>query len=93
MTVELAFSGDSIAIPGILRQILVDDLFVDVPPHEIGDDDSLRNVVGLDSLGFVELRAQCERAFGIQISEEDFTSQNFATIATVAGFVSRLAGK
>ena len=56
-----------------LRRTIVDDLFVEIAPEQIGLDDGLRTVVGLDSVGFVELRVLCERKFGVQISDEDYT--------------------
>ena len=73
-----------------IKSILVNDLFVEVPEHEIGVDDGLRNIFGLDSLGFVELRVQCEDRFGITISDEDFDPENFATIRQLAHLVENL---
>ncbi|MER5648747.1 acyl carrier protein [Streptosporangium sp. NPDC002524] len=71
-----------------VRSILVTDLFVEVP--EIGLDDGLRGIVGLDSLGFVELRVQCEDRFGIRISEDEFSPENFASIRSISELVRRL---
>lgn len=76
-------------ISATLRNILVDELFVDTVPADIDDNNSLRNDLGLDSLGFVELKAQCERHFGISISKQEFSPHNFSTVATVAALVSR----
>jgi len=45
----------------VLRQMIVNDLFVEIAEDQIGLDDGLRTIVGLDSVGFVELRVQCER--------------------------------
>jgi acyl carrier protein len=73
-----------------ITRILVDDLFVTVPQSDIGFDDGLRDVLGLDSLGFVELRTQCEYAFGVTISDEDFVPENFASVRTLTQLVSRL---
>ncbi|MFF8729558.1 acyl carrier protein [Streptomyces sp. NPDC015171] len=73
-----------------LKQILVDDLFLDVPPDRIGDDDGLQDVLGLDSLGFVELRAQCEQRFGVQITDAEFTPVHFRSVRTVADLVRTL---
>jgi len=77
-------------IETIVKQILIDDLFVDVPPSEIGLDDNLRDVLGLDSLGFTELRTQCEYLFGVVISDEDFVPENFSSVRTLTHLVSRL---
>lgn len=73
-----------------IRKILNTELFVEVPPEEIGLDDSLRAVYGLDSLGFVELRAQCEDMFDVRISDQDFSPENFQSLRTVADLVRRL---
>jgi acyl carrier protein len=72
-----------------LREILVADLYVDVPADGIHAEDSLQETLGLDSLGFVELRARCEQQFGVDISDTDFTPVNFRSISTIADFVVR----
>ncbi|MFD6565086.1 acyl carrier protein [Micromonospora profundi] len=73
-----------------IRKILNSELFVEVPPEQIGLDDSLRAGYGLDSLGFVELRVQCEDMFDVRISDEDFTPENFQSVRTVTDLVNRL---
>jgi acyl carrier protein len=76
-------------ISATLRSILINELFVDAAPDDIQESNSLRNDLGLDSLGFVELKAQCERRFGILISKQEFSPTNFSTVASVAALVSR----
>jgi acyl carrier protein len=73
-----------------IGSILVTDLFVDAPEDRITPDDRLRGDLGLDSLGFVELRVQCENTFGITISDDDFTPENFTSIRTIAELVRNL---
>jgi len=73
-----------------IKDILAADIFVEVPPDEMDEDDSLRDVFGLDSVGFVELRVQCQNRFGVTISTDDFTPENFATIGSVCALVERL---
>jgi acyl carrier protein len=75
-----------------LRSVLVTDVLVDVPENEIAVDDGLRDVLGVDSLGFVELRAQCEARLGVTIADEDFNPVNFHSIRTVTDLVRRLRG-
>ena len=77
-------------IAASIRDILVTDVFVEVPVDEMHDDDSLRDVYGLDSLGFVELRVQCEKRFGVTITTDDFTPENFATVGDLTALVDRL---
>jgi acyl carrier protein len=73
-----------------LRNILVDDLLVDLPTEAIGEADGLQTVVGLDSLGFIELRVACENRFGVEVSDAEFTSENFRSLGALADLVVRL---
>lgn len=76
-----------------IKEILAKEIFVEIPVEEMRDDDSLRDVFGLDSLGFVELRTQAQSRFGIQIPEAEFTPENFATIHSVDALVRRLLAR
>jgi acyl carrier protein len=73
-----------------IKDILIEYLFVEVPAAEMDPDDGLRDVFGLDSVGFVELRVQCEDRFGVSIADDEFVPENFSTIRTVAELVGRL---
>jgi acyl carrier protein len=72
-----------------LRDILIEHLFVEIARDQILATASLRNDLGLDSLGFVELKDQVEKRFGIAISEDEFTPENFATISTLSSLIGR----
>ena len=76
-----------------IKKMLVEDLYVEVPEEEIGLDDGLQSVVGLDSVGFVELRVLCERKFDVQIDDEDYVPENFSSVNLVANLVERLQKK
>lgn len=76
-----------------LRNMLVNDLFVEMEADKIGLDDGLQTVVGLDSIGFSELRILCERKFNVQISDEDYSPENFSSVNRIANLVERLQGK
>jgi acyl carrier protein len=73
-----------------LRAIIVKDLFVEIAESDIGLDDGLRTVVGLDSVGFVELRVLCEQQFNIEINDDDYTPENFRSIRVLANLIDRL---
>ena len=70
-----------------LKNILIDELFVEVPKDEIQLDDGFQTVLGLDSVSFLELRLHCEREFGIDVSEEDFSSNNFSSLHNLSTFI------
>ena len=74
-----------------LRGILVEELFVEREKDKILSTHSLRHDLGLDSVGFVELREQVEKRFGVSISEGDFTPENFATLSSLTGLIDRLS--
>jgi acyl carrier protein len=76
-----------------LRKMIVNDLFVEIAENDIGLEDGLRTVVGLDSVGFVDLRALCEQRFNIEISDDDYTPENFTSIRVLADLIDRLAGQ
>ena len=77
----------------VLRKIIVNDLFVEIDENQIGLDDGLRTVIGLDSVGFVELRVVCEQRFNVEINEDDYIPENFVSIRRLADLIDRLQAK
>jgi len=73
-----------------LRKMIVKDLYVEIAEDQIGLDDGLRTVVGLDSVGFVELRVLCEQKFNVEINDDDYTPENFTSIRLLAQLIDRL---
>ncbi|WP_122154676.1 acyl carrier protein [Paraburkholderia sp.] len=70
-----------------LRNIVATRLDVDISPDRIGLTDGFLSVVGIDSVGFIELRYQCEEEFGIRIDENDFVPDNFLNCDVLSGFL------
>jgi len=70
-----------------LRNIVATRLDVDISPDRIGLTDGFLSVVGIDSVGFIELRYQCEEEFGIRIDESDFVPDNFLNCDVLSGFL------
>lgn len=79
-------------IEACLKDILHEDLFVEIDKDKILPTHSLRQDIGIDSLGFVELKTQVESRFGIAISDDDFTPENFSTLSSLAGLIERQRG-
>jgi acyl carrier protein len=75
-----------------LRDILVEDLFVEFGKDRILAAASLRQDLGIDSLGFIELKTQVEKRFSIAISEDEFTPENFSTISSLTSLINRHCG-
>ncbi|MGI5500343.1 acyl carrier protein [Lentzea sp. CA-135723] len=75
-----------------IKRILVSDVLVEIPPELMRPEDELREGYGMDSLGFVELRVQCEEVFGVRISDEEFAADKLETLGDVVSLVDGLAG-
>ncbi|WP_342380472.1 acyl carrier protein [Myxococcus stipitatus] len=73
-----------------IKKILINNLFVELPPEQIGGDDGLQSVIGLDSVGFLELRVLCEDQFKVRISDEDFNTENFRTVNQLVSLITGL---
>jgi acyl carrier protein len=74
-------------IEEVIKKILIADAYLDLDIEAIEAEDSLATDLGLDSLGFVELRVQCERQFGVKIPDESFNAVGFHSIASVRDLV------
>jgi acyl carrier protein len=70
-----------------LRHVVATRLDVDISPDRIGLTDGFQSVIGIDSIGFIELKYQCEEEFGIRIQESEFVPDNFLNCDALAGFV------
>jgi acyl carrier protein len=75
---------------GTIRHMLVNDLYIELEPEKIGLDDGLQSVIGVDSIGFSELRILLERKFDVQISDADYTPDNFSSVRRVVSLLARL---
>jgi acyl carrier protein len=73
-----------------LKQILKDDLLVDADLGSIKEDDALQSVVGLDSVGFVELRVACEQRLKVEITDDQFNSEHFHSLGALARLIETL---
>ena len=70
-----------------LRQFLIKELFVDLPPEQIGPEDGLQTVLGLDSVCFIELRMLCEDHYGITIDDAEFSPEHFRTLSVLTRLI------
>jgi acyl carrier protein len=68
----------------VVQRLFREKLEIDVPSVET----DLLDGGLLDSLAFVELAVQIERAFGITLSFESLEIDHFRTIGSIAEFVS-----
>jgi acyl carrier protein len=55
--------------------------------RSMADDDLLIETGIVDSLGVLELVGYIEKSFGIIVSDEDLSPENFQSVSALAGFV------
>ena len=71
----------------MIKDILITKMYVEADPKEITDEHHFHRDLGIDSLGFVELRCQVEEQFAITVSDDEFNPDNFMSIETLAAFI------
>lgn len=76
-----------IDIINTIIKIIQFELDIEIIMEDFDENAPLASHYGVDSIGFIELRFQCEDVFGVTISDEDFRPSNFRTCATVADFI------
>ncbi len=70
-----------------VKQLLVERLFLDVKPEDIGDDEDLIAKFGIDSVRIFEVVVGLEETFGLSFADEDFSVERFSTARQIAGLV------
>jgi acyl carrier protein len=59
------------------------------PDVELNSSDDLLALGVIDSLGFVELVEEVQALYGISVSDDEITEENFGSIDAIARFVER----
>ncbi len=72
-----------------LKQMIVERCFLDIDPGEIADDEPLMDRHDIDSLRLFEIVVGTEEEFAISVMEEEFTIDNFRTVADIADCVRK----
>lgn len=70
-----------------VKELLVERLFLDVKPEDIGDDENLVEKFGIDSVRIFEVVVGLEETFGLSFADEDFDVDRFSTPKRIAGVV------
>ncbi len=70
-----------------IKKMIVERLFLDVLPQDIGDDASLMETYGIDSVALFELVVGLEDEFGVVMEDVDFQIETFKSVNSIAAFV------
>jgi acyl carrier protein len=80
--------GTNVAGVRIVLQEILDATEFD----SVDDHDSLFERVAIDSLHLLAIVSALEERYGIDVTAEDLVPDNFTSISTIAGFVTRKTG-
>jgi len=72
-----------------LKEMIVERLFLNVDPAQIGDDENLMESYEIDSVNLFEIVVGLEEVFEISFEDDDFSVELFATVNTLAEFVDK----
>lgn len=70
-----------------IKEMIVERCFLSISPDDIGDDDSLMDSVGLDSVQILEVVVGLEEIFGITFEDTDFNLENFLSVNAISNYV------
>ena len=72
-----------------IKEMIVERLFLDADPAEMGDDENLMENYGIDSVNLFEIVVGLEEQFEISFEDEDFSVDLFANVNSLVDFVER----
>lgn len=75
-----------------VENILLTDIAVDLGRESLDPDEDLLAAGAIDSLGVVRLIVSLEKAFGIEVLDEEVIPENFQTLDSLAKFVEQKMG-
>jgi acyl carrier protein len=70
-----------------IKEMIVERLFLDVAPEDIGDEDALTEKYDIDSVRLFEIVIGIEDVFGVVIDEADFDVEVFRDVKSIAAYV------
>ncbi len=71
----------------LVKEIMVERLFLKMQPEEIGDDTLLMEELGVDSVSVFEIVVGLEEETGISFEDDEFNIENFRTPKHIADYV------
>lgn len=75
-----------------LKEFIVERLFLEVDPNDIGDEDMLMDTLDVDSIKIFEIVIGLEDEFGIVIEEDEFDIEMFKSVRSIADTIRAKQG-
>lgn len=83
----LSMTQDTLTIRQKVKQYVLQETFAE--KNKIQDDSLIFKEGYFDSMGFIRLITFIEEEFGIKISDEDLTEENFESINAITSYILR----
>ncbi len=82
---------DIVELKGRIKALMIENLMLQVPAEEIGDDTPLFRPegLGLDSVDALQLVVALDKAFGLKIQDTEVARQVMASVSSMAEAVRR----
>ena len=75
-----------------IKEMIVERLFLNVEPADIGDDVNLMETYDIDSVNIFEIVVGLEEVFGISMEDADFNVETFSVVDKIAEYVAQKRG-
>jgi acyl carrier protein len=89
MTSEQTSKMDTATIRQTIHDQIQFNFLFDGDEEEFSDDDSLVESGVVDQTGILEIVLFVEETYGIEVSEDELTPDNFDTVNNIAAYVTR----
>jgi len=80
---------DAAEIRQRIKEMIVERLFLEVSPGDIGDDESLPEGYAVDSVNLFEIVLGLEEVFGVALGDEELSVEAFSTVNKIGEVVQR----
>ncbi len=84
--------SDAAELKSQIKDMIVERLFLDVDPADIGDDENLMDAYDIDSVRLFEIVVGLEEVFEVSFEDADFTVETFSSVNSIAEYVTSRAG-
>jgi acyl carrier protein len=71
-----------------IKEMIVERLFLNVSPEDIGDTELIMEAYGIDSVQLFEIVVGLEEEYGVVVEDEEFSLELFETVDKIAEFAA-----
>jgi len=77
------------SIERTIKEIMVERLFLKIPPEQINDNTDIMQELGVDSVSVFEIVVGLEETYNISFEDDEFQLETFRTPRSIADYVRK----